>query len=77
MLDETRQVVLAYDGRYQEMVARASTSLPALQWLDFGAQLLATPAPGNVKDEDELEPAFAFDGTHLSPIYAKLMVGLL
>jgi tetratricopeptide (TPR) repeat protein len=77
VLDETRQVVLAYDGRYQEMVARASTSLPALQWLDFGAQLLATPAPGNVKDEDELEPAFAFDGTHLSPIYAKLMVGLL
>ncbi|KAL6749527.1 hypothetical protein V8C86DRAFT_2844258, partial [Haematococcus lacustris] len=67
VLNETRAVVRPFTAMLKQRVeaaARAKPALSRLHYLDF-ADALLTP------DGAKLDPALAFDGTHLSPSYVR------
>ncbi|KAL6761279.1 hypothetical protein V8C86DRAFT_3023847 [Haematococcus lacustris] len=67
VLNETRAVVRPFTAMLKQRVeaaARAKPALSRLHYLDF-ADALLTP------DGAKLDPALAFDGTHLAPSYVR------
>jgi len=70
MLNETRQLVLAYNSIYREAIDKLSSS--KIAWLDFFEDLLIVGSEGSA-DDVKLRPGLAMDGTHISPAYCQLM----
>ena len=70
VLDPTRHIVTQFMSSYRKRVLTAAAPGSLLQgklhWLGFFEDLL-------VRDGDALNPAYALDGTHLSPAYLELL----
>ncbi|XP_065840747.1 uncharacterized protein [Oscarella lobularis] len=62
VLNETRRIVLDFNKMLRERLARSKT----LTYLDFGEELVT-------EDGKELRKQYDFDGTHLNPVYLRLL----
>ena len=64
VLDETRDLVTAYNAVMEDMVRRAGERGGKLRWLNFAEALVA---------DGKLEAKLGLDGTHLGPLYVGHM----
>ena len=73
VLDPTRAIVCTYNGHYEQAVRAAQSSLatPAsMRWLDVFEPMLEVHTAADGREKIGLNPQFALDGTHLSPLPA-------